>query len=108
MHPNVVSGAWLGRRDSNPRMVAPEATALPLGDSPTELCAGALYQTGCRLPMALSWLTDNNSLCDTVQAETIFWFAQSGIRVGLVILIADAHPGSFAVHHRRSGTSSDG
>lgn len=25
---------WLGRRDSNPRMVAPEATALPLGDSP--------------------------------------------------------------------------
>lgn|GEM_PF-4997381 len=26
---------WLGRRDSNPRMTAPEAVALPLGDSPT-------------------------------------------------------------------------
>ena len=25
---------WLGRRDSNPRMLAPEASALPLGDSP--------------------------------------------------------------------------
>ncbi len=25
---------WLGRRDSNPRMTAPEAVALPLGDSP--------------------------------------------------------------------------
>ena len=25
---------WLGRRDSNPRMPAPEAGALPLGDSP--------------------------------------------------------------------------
>ncbi len=31
------TGNWLGRRDSNPRMVAPEATALPLGDSPTEM-----------------------------------------------------------------------
>ncbi len=27
--------SWLGRRDSNPRMPAPEAGALPLGDSPT-------------------------------------------------------------------------
>lgn len=26
--------SWLGRRDSNPRMPAPEAGALPLGDSP--------------------------------------------------------------------------
>ena len=26
---------WLGRRDSNPRMAAPKAAALPLGDSPT-------------------------------------------------------------------------
>ncbi len=25
---------WLGKRDSNPRMTAPEAVALPLGDSP--------------------------------------------------------------------------
>lgn len=31
----IISDRWLGRRDSNPRMVAPEATALPLGDSPT-------------------------------------------------------------------------
>ncbi len=29
------SNDWLGRRDSNPRMLAPEASALPLGDSPT-------------------------------------------------------------------------
>lgn len=28
---------WLGRRDSNPRMTAPEAVALPLGDSPTSV-----------------------------------------------------------------------
>lgn len=27
--------AWLGMRDSNPRMVGPEPTALPLGESPT-------------------------------------------------------------------------
>lgn len=26
---------WLGRRDSNPRMSAPKADALPLGDAPT-------------------------------------------------------------------------
>jgi hypothetical protein len=35
MHSSEVSSAWLGRRDSNPRMTAPEAVALPLGDSPT-------------------------------------------------------------------------
>ena len=28
---------WLGMRDSNPRMVGPEPTALPLGESPTVL-----------------------------------------------------------------------
>ena len=27
---------WLGRRDSNPRMSAPKADALPLGDAPLE------------------------------------------------------------------------
>ena len=26
--------AWLERKDSNPRMVGPEPTALPLGDAP--------------------------------------------------------------------------
>ncbi len=26
---------WLGMRDSNPRMVGPEPTALPLGESPS-------------------------------------------------------------------------
>ena len=26
---------WLGRRDSNPRMSAPKADALPLGDAPS-------------------------------------------------------------------------
>lgn len=25
---------WLGKRDSNPRMLGPEPSALPLGDSP--------------------------------------------------------------------------
>lgn len=25
---------WLGRRDSNPRMLGPEPSALPLGDTP--------------------------------------------------------------------------
>ncbi len=29
--------SWLGMRDSNPRMVGPEPTALPLGESPTVL-----------------------------------------------------------------------
>lgn len=28
---------WLGMRDSNPRMVGPEPTALPLGESPSFL-----------------------------------------------------------------------
>ena len=27
---------WLGRQDSNLRMAAPKAAALPLGDAPTE------------------------------------------------------------------------
>ena len=31
------SGDWLGREDSNLRMSAPKADALPLGDSPTEI-----------------------------------------------------------------------
>ena len=43
---------WLGRRDSNPRMTAPEAVALPLGDSPMcgnrtrecSLCEGGTLQ----------------------------------------------------------------
>ena len=30
-----LSFSWLGMRDSNPRMVGPEPTALPLGESPT-------------------------------------------------------------------------
>ena len=29
--------SWLGMRDSNPRMVGPEPTALPLGESPSVL-----------------------------------------------------------------------
>ena len=29
-----VKQKWLERRDSNPRMVGPEPTALPLGDAP--------------------------------------------------------------------------
>lgn len=28
---------WLGRRDSNPRMLGPKPSALPLGDSPLKI-----------------------------------------------------------------------
>lgn len=35
MNPNGLILSWLGRRDSNPRMSAPKADALPLGDAPT-------------------------------------------------------------------------
>ncbi len=31
----LLRSIWLGRRDSNPRMSAPKADALPLGESPT-------------------------------------------------------------------------
>ncbi len=31
---NEIRSTWLGRRDSNPRMLGPEPSALPLGDSP--------------------------------------------------------------------------
>lgn len=31
---NVIIIAWLGWRDSNPRMLGPEPSALPLGDTP--------------------------------------------------------------------------
>ncbi len=34
---------WLGRRDSNPRMLVPETSALPLGDAPIAVCACALH-----------------------------------------------------------------
>jgi hypothetical protein len=30
-----VLASWLARRDSNPRMLGPEPSALPLGDSPS-------------------------------------------------------------------------
>ena len=30
----LISGCWLGRRDSNPRMTESKSVALPLGDSP--------------------------------------------------------------------------
>jgi site-specific DNA recombinase len=36
----IISDRWLGRRDSNPRISAPEADALPLGYSPISLFAG--------------------------------------------------------------------
>ena len=32
--PGCVLQIWLGMRDSNPRMLGPEPSALPLGDSP--------------------------------------------------------------------------
>ncbi len=33
LSPEVCS-VWLGRRDSNPRMLVPKTSALPLGDAP--------------------------------------------------------------------------
>lgn len=35
--PNVIINSWLGWRDSNPRMLGPEPSALPLGDIPIGL-----------------------------------------------------------------------
>ena len=35
--------SWLGMRDSNPRMVGPEPTALPLGESPLLFIRYTLY-----------------------------------------------------------------
>ena len=32
--PNAIINSWLGWRDSNPRMLVPETSALPLGDTP--------------------------------------------------------------------------
>ncbi len=46
------SNDWLGRRDSNPRMAASKAAALPLGDSPTE-----------RPPKLLRAKADSHSHC---------------------------------------------
>ena len=31
---NEIRSTWLGWRDSNPRMLEPEPSALPLGDTP--------------------------------------------------------------------------
>jgi hypothetical protein len=31
---NEIRSSWLGWRDSNPRMLGPEPSALPLGDTP--------------------------------------------------------------------------
>ena len=43
----VIFSTWLGWRDSNPRMLEPEPSALPLGDIP-------LYPTGTLLKMSSS------------------------------------------------------
>ena len=32
---NEIRSTWLGWRDSNPRMLGPEPSALPLGDTPS-------------------------------------------------------------------------
>ena len=32
--PEEICSIWLGWRDSNPRMLGPEPSALPLGDTP--------------------------------------------------------------------------
>ena len=33
-----IFSTWLGWRDSNPRMLVPETSALPLGDIPIMMC----------------------------------------------------------------------
>ena len=40
-----IRSTWLGRRDSNPRMLGPEPSALPLGDSPLCGCSLASLRT---------------------------------------------------------------
>ena len=35
--PGGIFHTWLGWRDSNPRMLVPETSALPLGDTPSAL-----------------------------------------------------------------------
>ena len=35
--PGKILLSWLGMRDSNPRMLGPEPSALPLGESPIKL-----------------------------------------------------------------------
>ena len=37
MHQTALNQTWLGMRDSNPRMLVPETSALPLGESPVVL-----------------------------------------------------------------------
>ena len=47
--------SWLGMRDSNPRMVGPEPTALPLGESPTDYSVLAILVQNskkCKAPGA--------------------------------------------------------
>lgn len=42
-----IRSSWLGRRDSNPRMLGPKPSALPLGHSPINwgiLCASKTAQ----------------------------------------------------------------
>lgn len=35
----LLRSIWLGRRDSNPRMLVPKTSALPLGDAPLLLAS---------------------------------------------------------------------
>ena len=37
--PEEICSIWLGWRDSNPRMLEPEPSALPLGDIPSALAS---------------------------------------------------------------------
>ena len=45
----VIFSTWLGMRDSNPRMLGPEPSALPLGESPRRLALYNFYQASSRL-----------------------------------------------------------
>jgi hypothetical protein len=46
---NELRSLWLGRRDSNPRMSAPKADALPLGHAPIKLLETSNYRGNCTL-----------------------------------------------------------
>ena len=45
---------WLGRRDSNPRMLVPKTSALPLGDALLRGITRGDYNVKCNIPLAIT------------------------------------------------------
>ena len=66
--------AWLGRRDSNPRMPGPKPGALPLGDGPSLRGASVLYHA-CESGSIVRSLL---GLCSILNVEALrlidFWW----------------------------------